>query len=167
MPKSEQGVNSQRYQVIPRSLIFITDKDRVLLLKGAAHKRLWANKYNGIGGHVELGENIYQGAQRELKEEAGLDVRPLWLCGSIMIDAGETTGIHLFVFKGQYQGGTPRASTEGELEWIPIDKIQDYPLVEDLKVIVPEILKQEAGQMLYAHYHYDDLDQLKIKYQVV
>jgi predicted NUDIX family phosphoesterase len=57
MPKSDQGVHTKRYQIIPRVLIFIFDGDRVLLIKGAPNKRLWANQYNGIGGHIERGED--------------------------------------------------------------------------------------------------------------
>ena len=167
MPKSDQGVSNDRYQVIPRTLIFITSKEQVLMLKGADHKRLWAKKYNGIGGHVELGEDIYGAARRELKEEAGLEVNPLWLCGSIMIDTGESTGIHLFVFKGIYQGGNLQPSDEGTLEWIPVGNILDYPLVEDLKVILPEILKMDTGKILYAQYAYDDHEQLQIQHRVI
>ena len=54
MPKSDQGVRNDRYKIIPRTLIFVTRGEQVLLLKGAEHKRLWANQYNGIGGHVGL-----------------------------------------------------------------------------------------------------------------
>ena len=57
MPKSDQGVRNDRYKIIPRTLIFVTRGEQVLLLKGAVHKRLWANQYNGIGGHVEQGED--------------------------------------------------------------------------------------------------------------
>lgn len=35
-------------------------------------KGLW----NGLGGHLELGEDILQGALRELAEESGVDLRP-------------------------------------------------------------------------------------------
>jgi len=56
MPKSEQGVTFDRYAIIPRTLIFITREGpsglEVLLIKGAPTKRLWANRYNGVGGHV-------------------------------------------------------------------------------------------------------------------
>ena len=55
----------QRYQAIPRVLIFLrsrnpqTGEEEVLLLKGAPTKRLWANHYNGLGGHVEAEEDVY------------------------------------------------------------------------------------------------------------
>ena len=62
MNVSEQGTvepAGRRYHVIPRTLIFVTSRNpltgagEVLLLKGAPDKRLWANRYNGLGGHVE------------------------------------------------------------------------------------------------------------------
>ena len=57
MPKQDQGIDvslkRQRFTVIPRTLVFITRGDHVLLLRGSAQKRIWANKYNGIGGHIE------------------------------------------------------------------------------------------------------------------
>ena len=66
MPSSDQGVTHDRYTLIPRTLIFLTRGERVLLLKGAPHKRLWANRYNGVGGHIERGEDVLTSARREL-----------------------------------------------------------------------------------------------------
>ena len=65
MPASEQGVDFSRYMLIPRVLIFLRRGNSVLLLKGAPTKRLWAGKYNGVGGHVEAGEGILSAAQRK------------------------------------------------------------------------------------------------------
>ena len=62
MKVTEQGARDgrrQRYQTVPRVLIFLTSANpqtgaqEVLLLKGAPTKRLWAGRYNGLGGHVE------------------------------------------------------------------------------------------------------------------
>ena len=81
MGRQDQGVavSRNRYQVIPRTLCFITHGDDVLLLLGGSHKRIWAGRYNGVGGHIEPGEDVYEATLREVAEETGLavhDVRP-------------------------------------------------------------------------------------------
>lgn len=163
MPKSDQGVTHDRYQVIPRTLIFLTRGDSVLLLKGSPTKRLWANQYNGIGGHIERGEDVLSAARRELKEETGLEQIPLHLVGTIIIDAGENTGIALYVFKGRYENGDLIESDEGRLEWAPIPRLAEYALVEDLPVILPRVLNAQPGDEPFsARYDYDPQDHLRI-----
>ncbi len=165
MPKSEQGVTLDRYMVIPRTLIFITHGDRVLLIKGASTKRLWANRYNGIGGHIERGEDALTAARRELLEETGLRVGSLRLVGSVIIDAGERAGITLFVFRGEYQGGELAASHEGELEWAAVDRLAELPLVEDLYTLLPRLLSMTPEDAPFcARFFYDEQDRMLIEF---
>ena len=67
MPSSDQGVNLDRYLLVPRTLIFLVKGDCILFLKGGPEKRLWSGMYNGLGGHVERGEDIISAAYRELE----------------------------------------------------------------------------------------------------
>ena len=165
MPKSDQGVNQERYMVIPRTLIFITRDDEVLLIKGAPTKRLWANRYNGVGGHIERGEDILTAARRELDEETGIYSDDLHLVGSVMVDASDQVGICLFVFRGKYSAGELRESSEGSLEWIPIDRIDDYPQVEDLKHFLAHVFVHPQGDNpFYARSFYDENDQQLIEF---
>jgi 8-oxo-dGTP diphosphatase len=150
MPVTDQGKLSDRYKIVPRTLIFIFQGGKVLLLKGSPQKRLWANLYNGVGGHIERGENIYSSAKRELMEETGILTDNFWLCGVIMIDAGEDAGIGIFVFKGvldfeSVHGNEVFHSEDGILEWISIEEVFGLPLVEDLSVLLPQVINARKG----------------------
>lgn len=166
MPKSEQGVSdNKRYAVIPRTLIFVVDGERVLLIKGSPQKRLWANLYNGIGGHVEQGEDILSAARRELFEETGLSCTQMQFCGTVMVDASDDLGVCIFVYRAEYEGGTLIPSNEGNLYWAPKNELAELPLVEDLKTILPRVLETDKEtEPFSAFYAYDDQDQLVIRF---
>ena len=144
MPVSDQGISLDRYMLIPRVLVFVTRGTSVLLLKGASTKRLWADKYNGVGGHLEPGEDSLSAARRELLEETGLRAE-LWLCGTVVVETGDNPGIGIYVFSGESSQGEPKASAEGTLEWLPFVDVPDLPVVEDLPVLLRRIRKMKRG----------------------
>jgi 8-oxo-dGTP diphosphatase len=164
MPASDQGTPSGRYTLVPRVLIFVTHGESVLLIRGAAHKRLWANLYNGVGGHVEQSEDVLGAARRELFEETGLEAE-LWLCGVITIDTGQKPGVGLYVFRGERPVGELRASHEGTPEWMPKSKLGDLPLVEDLHLLLPRLLAMQPGEPPFsAHTWYDAQGRLQMRF---
>ena len=165
MKVEEQGIGpaktggKQRYQAVPRTLIFVTSRnpesneEEVLLLKGAPTKRLWANHFNGLGGHVERDEDIQTAAEREWAEETGLPLptlEPLTLRGVVNIETGAESGVLVFVFRGRTDQRLPRPSPEGTPEWIPLDRLADYPLVDDLPHLLPRTLSDTP--IFFAHY---------------
>lgn len=55
-------------------LIVNKDKTKTLLQKRCAQKKLYPNMWDiAVGGHISAGETALTSAQRELKEELGLD----------------------------------------------------------------------------------------------
>ena len=163
-PFSDQGLNKSRYRTIPRTLIFLFDHNhRVLLLKGSSHKKLWAGLYNGIGGHIEAGEDILEAAQRELVEETGIKGVALDLCGQIMIDVNENPGIALFIFKGKFRGGFKKESQEGELAWVDLYQLDNIPVVEDLPILLPKVVSHRIGDKVFiGKYYYNQENGLEI-----
>lgn len=165
MPVSDQGIFKDRYSIIPRALVFATRGDAVLLLKGAPTKRIWPNLYNGVGGHIEEGESVFEAAHREFKEETGLELLSPWLAAVVTINTGTNPGIGMHVFRGEVGNGDLVQSEEGSLDWVPIDQIQSLPLVEDLPILLPKVLSLSKDQApLFAHYYYDREQRLKIRF---
>ena len=97
MGAKEQGAgfSDGRWLALPRTLSFVLNGDDVLLMKRAAHKRVFPNRYNGLGGHIERDEDPFSAALREIEEESGLQVHSLRLRSIHNIDAGGETGVIL------------------------------------------------------------------------
>ncbi len=168
MPREDQGVaqSRHRYQVIPRTLCFVTYGADVLLLLGGSHKRIWAGRYNGVGGHVEPGEDIYSAARREAHEETGLDVHALQLRGVVHADAGDpSVGILFFVFTAVADTSETSPCSEGTLEWWPADALPTDKMAEDLPLLLPKVLAMgPTDPPFFAAYSYHEANQLVIHF---
>jgi 8-oxo-dGTP diphosphatase len=168
MGREDQGVAASRgrYQVVPRTLCFVRNGEDVLLLKGAPHKRIWANRYNGLGGHVERGEDIFNATLREVREEAGLEVHDVRLAAVVHADAGDPlVGILLFIFTAEADTRETVPSAEGSLEWHNAGALPVADMAPDLPVILPRILAlPEGAAPLFLSYAYDEDDRLIVRF---
>ncbi len=172
MAANDQGaVKDERWQVIPRTLCFVTYGEHLLLLKRAPHRRVFPNHYNGLGGHVERHEDPYRSAIREIHEESGLDVVNVQYRGTTHIDAGTEVGIMLFVFTAEATSQTVIDSEEGTLEWLHLPTLladiagrnTALLLVEDLPILLPRLYGEQRPEApFFARVAYDEHDRFQL-----
>jgi len=163
MPLSDQNLQPNRYAIIPRTLSFLLRNEDLLLLRLASGRGAWSGLLNGIGGHIQRGEDPLSSAEREIHEETGLKPSNLQLCGVVMIDTQKEIGVGLYIFVGSSPAGDIQSSEEGEPLWVPVKSVNDFDLVEDLPTIIPRALDSfQTGVPFSAIYHYDNSGNLDI-----
>ena len=81
------------------------------------------------GGHIEHSESIYDCAVREIKEETGLNISNLKLCGVLHWINREDDGRYVcFMYKTtEYSGELISENDEGEYFWLSIDELLAAP----------------------------------------
>jgi 8-oxo-dGTP diphosphatase len=153
-----------KYQLVPRTLIFIYKDDKILILKKQKKASFGYGKLNGVGGHIERGEEPFESARREICEEAGITVDDLDMAAILFIDINDTPGIQVFVFKTDYKDGEIRESEEGLLSWMTEeDVLNSDETVKDLPFLLDIVKKHKPGKPpVMVKYIYDDDEKLRI-----
>jgi len=143
----------EREQAIFANMVMICDGSRVLVQD--RKKAGWT----GIaypGGHVEPGESFVRAAKREVKEETGLDVHSLRLCGvKQWTDPEEGYRYVVFLYRTDDFSGTLRSSDEGEVFWLERAELFDRETASGFREMV-EIFEREDVSEDY--YRYDGAD---------
>ena len=108
-------------------LCYIEKEHRYLmLLRNKKKKDINKEKYIGVGGHLEPGETKESALLREVKEETGLTLLNYQYRGRLFfINDDFQEIIHLYT-SDKFIGDIIPCN-EGELHWINIDKLLDYP----------------------------------------
>lgn len=132
------------------TLCLIYDEDRILLQNRV--KEDWKG-FTLPGGHVEPGESIVAATIREMKEETGLTVRNLHLCGvkqfPSQTDRHEDTRYLVFLFRTNQFEGELASSEEGKMEWIRRDELAGIPTVNDLDELLQVMEQDELNEFQY------------------
>jgi hypothetical protein len=89
-----------------------------------------------------------------LAEETGLAGVALTLRGVVNINTGvdqfgPRPGVLVFVFVGMTTERALLPGKEGALQWIPVDALPAYPLVDDLYELLPLVMGE---RFIYGHY---------------
>ena len=101
------------------------------------------------GGHVEPGESFTESVIREVYEETGLTLETAVLCGvkQFRTDRGERYVV--FLYRADRFTGTLRSSDEGEVFWVPREKLTDYPLAPDFMDMVRVFETDTLSEFFY------------------
>ena len=87
-------------------------------------------KWIGVGGKVEEGESIEECLKREVYEETNLTLNTYAYRGKILFESDEWGKELMHLYTSDDFSGEPSECSEGELKWIPKDKIMDLNLWE-------------------------------------
>ncbi len=119
---------------------FVLHGGDVLLLRHPETSDRFPGQWNGIGGHVEAGEDVRAAALRELREEAGVVPTELSL-RAVCHEAGLVGHDHvLFVFVGRVATRAFRSAEGLELGWQPLAKLDTLALVHDVELLLERAL---------------------------
>ena len=112
------------------SLIYLENSRGEYLMLHRVKKKNDINhdKWIGVGGGFEHGESPEECALRETREETGLTLTDCRFRGIVTFDCEgqETLYMHLFTASGWT--GELIDCDEGELEWVPKEKVYDLPI---------------------------------------
>ena len=114
-------------------------------------------KWNGLGGKFEPGESPEECAVREIKEESGLIIKNIEMKGFItfpMFDGKEDW--YVFLFTADEYEGELIDSNEGNLDWIPNEKLTEINLWEGDKYFIPWLFKEKffSAKFIYENGNY-------------
>ncbi|SHF85324.1 8-oxo-dGTP diphosphatase [Ornithinibacillus halophilus] len=130
--------------------------EHILLLKKP--RRGW---YAMPGGKMEQGETIKDAAIREYWEETDLTLDNPKLAGVFTFSIFDKDELQkewmMFTFVSEsYQGTLTKDCDEGELEWVPIDKINTLPMAEGDRKIFQHVLSSNKNEILYGAFSYTE-----------
>jgi 8-oxo-dGTP diphosphatase len=151
-------VSPKRHRARLTTVVFLRRGGEVLLLRHPAEADRFAGRWDGIGGHVEAGEDILAAARRELSEEAGVEPEDLELRGVIHETGLAGADYVVFLFVAELASGDVRSPEDLELAWHPEESLESLPLVEDLHHWLRPIL--DARAPLFLTERYDGADGL-------
>ncbi len=126
----------------------------------ASTKKAWEGYYNPLGGHVEKGESVIESAEREIMEEASLEVNNTVLRGILHSTGFFGADVMLFITSSKADSKSVKSNDEGELIWVKIDEIENFKLLEDVKPIVKHVLEMDRDKIFVGISEYDGHDKL-------
>lgn len=110
-------------------------------------KKNWKG-YAFPGGHVELNESVQESVIREVKEETGLDITDIVLCGIKNFDYNNEKYVVFCYRTNTFSGELLTMSDEGTLEWKLITELTIENVAVSFLDMLP-IFFEEKQELYY------------------
>ncbi len=142
------------------TLGYILSPDRKQVLMIHRNKRKddqHLGKFNGLGGKMLPGEDIYTCLTREIFEEAGISCKKTELRGTINWTGFGPEGEDWFGFVyliTEYSGTPFTENEEGELVWVAVEEIAELPMWEGDRFFLPLVFDGKPG-IFHGYMPYD------------
>jgi 8-oxo-dGTP diphosphatase len=122
------------------TLCYVTDwsKNETLMLHRVKKENDYhKGKWNGLGGKLEQGESPEDCVIREIKEETGLTIKNPRMHGFITFPLfDQIDDWYVFIFSAEEYEGILIDSPEGNLAWVPNDKLTSLNLWDGDKIFL-------------------------------
>ena len=126
------------------TLCYIEHDEKYLMLHRTIKKNdINKDKWIGVGGHFEADESPEECVCREVLEETGYRLTSYRFRGLVTFLSGDGVTEYMSLFTADGFEGEEIACDEGELEWVPIEKIGELNLWEGDKIFL-RLLAEDA-----------------------
>lgn len=110
------------------------------------------------GGHVEAGESVVESAIREIREETGLAISHLRMCGIVEwetigkrvdgspAEVADNSKYIVFMFRTSSWQGDLRSSAEGQMEWMTLDEMRAGRMAPHMEEYIRVLLEDDVSQ---------------------
>ena len=128
--------------------VIVRMNGKYLFMKRSKNKIDAPGYIHPFGGKIDLNENPYVGAVREVKEEVGIEIENLKLEAvvlEIQPDKEKPENWLIFYFIADYKSGKMLATDEGEAVFLDKQEILSSHLFPSLKKVIKDILNPNDG----------------------
>ena len=130
--------------MILSTLCYLQQEGQYLMLHRVKKKNdMNQDKWIGIGGKLEAGESPEECLLREAKEETGLILTDYAFRGVVTFVSDQWGTEYMFLYTASGFSGTMKDCDEGNLEWVPFDKIPTLPLWQGDHIFL-RLLREDA-----------------------
>jgi 8-oxo-dGTP diphosphatase len=128
--------------------VFIRKGEKYLLLRRSLEKRFAPGVVHPVGGKMDLDEDPFVAAEREVAEETGVRVKNMRLeavLNEIKPPPDFDYNWTIYHFSADWAAGEVGDTEEGELVWLSAEEIQAEQLFPSLRVVIDRVLDPKAG----------------------